>query len=276
MKKIYAVIDFKGVIKLFFILGVFALLSGCFVSADDGYECGLHDMQDEMPGLAMFRGDDPGGSIERAIGNYEHALHQNEISKSHAGFCIGEILRSHDKNEEAIDWFNKAIEADQTRYEPYFARAMAFHAIQECHQSLDDLMAAESHGAEGYGLTYNRAKVRIDCGEYREALSDLDSASDYFSGGDSPIDLSFAYAEAYSGVKDFDMARNHASKVVGRLSEMENCDPQHGFCSSPRLIEAVDLLADVLCKMSREKEANDLYASYLGFRAPSPQVPECL
>src|SRR5690625_47410 len=77
MKKIYAVIDFKGVIKLFFILGVFALLSGCFVSADDGYECGLHDMQDEMPGLAMFRGDDPGGSIERAIGNYEHALHQN-------------------------------------------------------------------------------------------------------------------------------------------------------------------------------------------------------
>src|SRR5690625_7762614 len=76
MKKIYAVIDFKGVIKLFFILGVFALLSGCFVSADDGYECGLHDMQDEMPGLAMFRGDDPGGSIERAIGNYEHALHQ--------------------------------------------------------------------------------------------------------------------------------------------------------------------------------------------------------
>src|SRR5690625_7687798 len=103
---------------------------------------------------------------------------------------------------------------------------MAFHAIQECHQSLDDLMAAESHGADGYGLTYNRAKVRIDCGEYRDALSDLDSARDYFSGGDAPIDLSYAYAEADFGDTDFDVARNHASNVVGRRSAMENCYPQ--------------------------------------------------
>lgn len=256
-------------------------LNAAIATAEDGrlsLECNLHDESQVSSAMARFRGEDFDAEYRSSVQAYLSAQEEGVLSEAHAHYCIAWIQSGAGLYEKALVSLNKAIESGDPRLEPLFLRAMVFSDLDRCDEAERDFQGAEQAGAEGWGFYLNWADSALSCGNPRAAIDHLERASTFFSKpNDYPTPLLFSFSKTYFKLQEFDRSFSFAQEALRSLAPIRNlCRPEDDFCSSPGLIEAVDLATRSLCAASRIEEAAAVYDQYRMYQFPAPELPDCL
>lgn len=265
--------------KLFIVcysLFVLIVISACYDDERHGFVCDLHDMEEAMPGLAAFRGEDAGNQISESIQLYREAIDQGRIGEAEGYFCLGELLLLANQPHEALVKFDESISRDDVPYQHFFARGRTFIELGDCANGLLDLDLVLSKGADGFAVHMAKAQASVDCGHFSEAIDALDAASAEIRGSTRPLQWILVKAEALTGLGDYEQAVLFTEKYVVRMSELGNCLPVMSRCINPRLIEGVNVQLDLLCRIGDFEQAREVYSLYGKYQKPSPVWPNCL
>ena len=249
------------------------------INADGGrldYECYLHDESEVRPALKRFRGESYDGEVRTSIQNYLAAKKEGVISNAHAYYCIAWIQSAIGLYDEAIVSLDKAIEDEGNEVPTLFLRAMIFTDLNRCDEAELDFQTVEDAGATDFGFYLNWARSALSCNNPGPAIGHLEKASRYFSDVKSYPTLVLLFSETYLELEEFNLSFEYADEALERLAPLNLCRHEDDFCSSPELIEAVDLATRSLCGASRIEEAAAVFEQYEMYQFPEPSQPNCL
>lgn len=252
------------------------MLSACDASPSESFQCDLHAVADEMPGLAAFRGARGPGGIDASLSLYREAMADRRIAEAEAYFCKAEILLSANRQHEALAMYGESIASNDALHEHFLARAELLAMLGDCSGALADFEAVSSNGGAGFGVDLARAQVLVHCGYPDEALNVLDSSSALIPGQTRPVNWVFTRVQALVAQERYEEALPHAEDVVRRINELGTCLPVMSRCINPRLIEAVDLNTEILCRMGMPEEAMVIYERHEKYQQPRASPPFCL
>ena len=251
-------------------------LVACDANSSSSFQCDLHTVKDEMPGLAAFQGGARSGGIDATLSLYRDAMAAQRLAAAEAYFCMGEILVSFGRAQEALDMYEQSIAENDSLYEHFLARAQLRTSLGDCSGALADFESVIINGGAGFIVDLTRAQALVDCGYAAEALSALDSAGSKISGRVMPVDWVFTRARVLAVQEEYEEALLQAEDAVRRITELGNCLPVMSRCINPRLIEVVDLKTDILCRMGRVEDAAQIYDLHGKYQQPRATPPACL
>ena len=89
----------------------------------------------------------------------------------------GTMAKNYERFDEALDWFAKAIELDDSQPQAYFYRANIYnHSLKEYDKALELLNELIEIGEYNDKLIAQRAEVYLILGKKQEALQDITRA----------------------------------------------------------------------------------------------------
>lgn len=88
----------------------------------------------------------------------------------------GLIALKEKRYEEALKWFNQALEIDSTQYVSYYNRGIAYRNLGDNERALADIDKAIALNNENQKIYYKRALIRKETGDLEGAIDDYDSA----------------------------------------------------------------------------------------------------
>ncbi len=112
--------------------------------------------------------------FEEALLEYDKAL---ALESSSITLCnVGILFFNQNKNEKALEYFNKAIEVDPTYMDSFYNRGIFYTRIKEYDKARDDFNTAITLEPTHSDAFYNRAFVFAEMGNSDDALSDYSRA----------------------------------------------------------------------------------------------------
>ena len=110
---------------------------------------------------------------EEAIANYDMAIELNPNNSAYYEWR-GYAKRALDRDDEAINDFNKMVEIDGSVY-AYEVRGKTLFGMKQYQKAIADFDKAIDLSSDYHFCYFRRAKAKFELGQYQETITDLDT-----------------------------------------------------------------------------------------------------
>lgn len=167
-------------------------------------------------GAVIYRDEDLNKSLELVKLSEES---ESPEALSHSYNLHGNLLSSTDKNEEAMEYFKKSIEANEKNINPYISLGRYYVIEREAEKAIPYLEKAITIDSSSTEISIALGQAYIDLEQYERAIRILEKSADILK--DNPGIL-YNLALSYFQAGNYESAIGKAKEVIN----IEGTDPE--------------------------------------------------